>query len=291
MKIAAVVILYHPTGDAISNIKTYYDWVDKLFVFDNTETKSLIQGDLLQLPKVHLFHDAKNGGIANRLNAACRLAINEQFDWLLTMDQDTSFEVSTISAYLQCFDQYHRKEEVAMFGTKFSRHDHPISNDCTSTKAEKLITSGSFLNVAVFEKIGGFDEQLFIDGVDYDYCFRAQMAGYSVVQFSNIYIRHTVGNEVYRSSIKTMFLLKKKKEIHSALRCYYMYRNMLYLEEKYKGKDKMYSKQIRGYVLSRIKVTLLYGRNTSKILRYLKLAKSDFKNNRMGKIENDRLLG
>ncbi|GEO10495.1 glycosyltransferase [Segetibacter aerophilus] len=290
MKIAAVVILYHPTEDAISNIKTYYDWVDKLFVIDNTETKSLIQDDLSQLPKVSLFHDFENGGIAKRLNAACRLAIGEQFDWLLTMDQDTSFEVSTISAYLECFNEYKGKEEVAMFGTKFSRHDQPISDDCASVRAEKLITSGSLLNVSLYEKIGGFDEQLFIDGVDYDYCFRAQMAGYPVVQFPNIYIRHTVGNEVYRSSIKTLFLLKKKKEIHSALRCYYMYRNMLYLEEKYKGKDKMYSKQIRGYVLSRVKVTLLYGRNTRKILQYLKLAKSDFKNNRMGKITNDRVV-
>jgi rhamnosyltransferase len=290
MKIAAVVILYHPTKDAISNIKTYYDYVDKIFVFDNTETKSFIQDDLLQLSKVALFHDFENGGIATRLNTACRMAIREQFHWLLTMDQDTSFEVNAISAYLHCVKAYQVKEAVAMFGTKFSRYNQPVSHDCTSIKAEKLITSGSLLNVSLFEKIGGFDEQLFIDAVDYDYCFRAQMAGYPVVQFSNMYILHTVGNEVYRSSVKTLFLIKKKKEIHSALRCYYMYRNMLYLDEKYKGKDRMYSKQIRGYVLSRIKVTVLYGRNTRKVLQYIQLAKNDFKNNRMGRIANERLL-
>ncbi|MCW3111183.1 MAG: dTDP-rhamnosyl transferase RfbF, partial [Segetibacter sp.] len=259
MKIAAVVILYHPVKDAISNIITYYDWVDKIFVFDNSETKSVIQDELLKLPKVTLFHDYQNGGIAKRLNTACRMALQEQYDWMLTMDQDTSFAADAISNYFNCFTQYEAKEKVAMFGTAFSRNNNQTINDCLSIKAEKLITSGSLLNLLLFTRIGEFDEQLFIDAVDYDYCFRAQIAGYAIIQFSNIYILHTVGNEVYRSSVKTLFLIKKKKEIHSPLRCYYMYRNMLYLDEKYKNQEKIYAKQIKGYVLSRIKVSLLYG--------------------------------
>lgn len=283
MKIAAVVILYHPAKDAISNIKTYYDWVDKIFVFDNTETGSTINDELLKLSKIALFHDSENGGIAKRLNAACRKAINENYDWLLTMDQDTSFEEKQISRYFNCFRNFNEKDKAAMFGTAFSREKQQLFHDCGSAKTIKLITSGSLLNLALFEAIGEFDEKLFIDSVDYDYCFRAQMAGYAIVQFSNIYILHTVGNEMYNASIKTLFLLKKKKEIHSALRCYYMYRNMLYLKEKYKGKDKSYYQEIKGYVLSRIKVSLLYGRDTIQILKHLQLAKSDFKNNKMGK--------
>lgn len=284
MKIAAAVILYHPAKDAISSIQSYYDHVDKVFVFDNTETNSTIKYDLVKLSKVEFHQDYKNDGVAKRLNEASRMAIDEKFDWLLTMDQDTSFTSDAISNYINCFQRYEGKEKVAMFGTRFSRKEAQTTNDCSSIKAGKLITSGSLVNLSLFETIGEFDERLFIDAVDYDYCFRAQIAGFPIMQFSNIYTLHAVGNEVYRSSVKTLFLAKKKKEIHSGLRCYYMYRNMLYLNEKYKGEDKIYSKQIRDYVRSRIKVSLLYGRSTWNIVKYLQLAKNDFENNRMGKI-------
>lgn len=285
MKIAAVVILYHPVKDAILNIKSYYDYVNKIFVFDNTETNSVIRDDLKKLSKIEFRQNFNNEGIAKRLNEGCRTAINEKFDWILTMDQDSSFTQNSISNYFNCFDEYKNKEKVAMFGTKFSRSNQQFSNDCKSKKTEKLITSGSLLNLSLFATIGEFDEQLFIDAVDYDYCFRAKMVGFSIVQFCNIYIFHTVGKEVYRSSIKTLFLVKKKKEIHSHLRCYYMYRNMLYLNEKYKGFGQIYSKQIRDYVLSRIKVSLLYGRNTMNILKYLKIARRDFNDKKMGQIK------
>ncbi len=141
------------------------------------------------------------------------------------------------------------------------------------------------VNLKNFAVIGDFDEALFIDGVDYDYCFRARMLGLAVVRFATIFSIHSVGREVYRASIKSIFLLRKRKEIHSPLRCYYMYRNMLYLEKKYRQFEPVYYKQIRGYVLSRIKVCLLYGRQTLQILRYLQKARHDFRQNRMGKIK------
>ena len=284
MKIAAVIILYHPAKDTISNIKTYYDYVDKIFVFDNSEAKSVVQDDLMKLSKIEFHQDFSNEGIAKRLNEASEIALKEQFEWILTMDQDTSFSADAICNYFDCFHHYKNKEKVAMFGTVFSRNTNIGGNDCKSKEVDKLITSGSLLNLSLFQRIGEFDEALFIDAVDFDYCFRAIIAGFSVIQFSNIYISHLIGDEVDRASIKTLFLIKKKKEIHSPLRLYYMYRNMLFLVEKYKDQDKKFSKQIRGYVMSRISVCILYGRNTWKTIRYLRAAKSDFKNNKMGKI-------
>ena len=284
MNIAAVVILYNPGNSAIANIRTYYDYVDKVYVFDNTEGGAIIKESLHELLKVEYHHDFENQGIAKRLNTVCEKAIGEQFDWLLTMDQDTRFSEPAISYYFSCFKKFEGKERVGLFGTNFSRTFFESSKECNATEVIKLITSGSLVNLSLFARIGRFDEALFIDAVDYDYCFRAQDAGYSVVQFSNIFILHEVGKEVFRSSIKSFFLIKKTKEIHSPLRCYYMYRNMLYLENKYKNLDNKYFTQIKEYVYSRISVCILYGRDTWTIIKYLKAARKDVKENKMGKI-------
>lgn len=285
MKVAAVVILYHPPENVVSNIYTYYSYVDKLFIFDNTETESsAVKQALLKLPKVEFFQDFKNEGIAKRLNSGAEKALYEHYDWLLTMDQDTNFSESAISNYLSCFHRYEDKANVAMFGTRYSRTAFASSGKCAPAAIHELITSGMLLNLSLFKKLGNFDEALFIDSVDHDYCLRAKAAGFAIIEFSNIYILHKVGEQVHRSSVKTLYLQKRTKEIHSPLRCYYMYRNMLYLEKKYKDVNPSYIKILRKTVANHIKACFFYGRREWKIIKYLVAAYKDFKNGKMGKI-------
>ncbi|MGI8951013.1 MAG: glycosyltransferase [Chitinophagaceae bacterium] len=291
MKIAAVIILYYVDKDIISNIKTYYNYVDKIFVFDNSETESHIKKNLSKLPKIIFFHDNQNLGIAKRLNQACTLALEEGFDWLLTMDQDSKFSLDAISNYFSCFSQYKNKENVAMFAPKYSRETILSTKECQHNEKEKLeelITAGALLNLSLYKKIDGFDEALFIDAVDFDYCVRAKLCSYSIVEFTNVFLSHELGKQVYRSSIKTLFTVKKKKIIHSPLRCYYIYRNMLYLKKKYENCALQSTHNYKNHVNAHIKNCILYGRNASEIKKFIKLAKKDFGNGRMGKIEQTK---
>ena len=47
-----------------------------------------------------------------------------------------------------------------------------------------LVTCGRF------EAVGGFNEDQFIDLVDYDFCTKVRKKGYKVIQLSNIGMRH-----------------------------------------------------------------------------------------------------
>lgn len=283
MKIAAVVILYHPEENFISNLKTYYDAIDKIFVFDNSETESSVKHNLLSLSKVDFFQNFKNEGIAKRLNEGAEICIQQGFEWMLTMDQDSFFSDGSIKYYFNCIDNYEEKSNVAMFGTNYGSLQKSSEEKCAATEKYQLITSGALVNLDIFKKIGGFDEALFIDLVDHDYTIRAKLCGYFLIQFSNIYMKHQIGKVVNRSSIKSLFLIKKKKIIHIPLRCYYVYRNQLYLQKKFKDHPTKLLTEVRKTAISNILNCIFYGRNTAKILQYIIAAKRDFKKNKMGK--------
>ena len=284
MKIAAVVILFHPNETCITNIKSYYDTVGKVYVFDNTENETFIKSGLLNLPGLIYYHDGENGGLPKRLNEAARQAIADGYDWLLTMDQDSNFAEGSFNKYIDCFRNFEYKEKVALFGTSNYRDLFSSTSQCSFEEDVDLMTSGTLLNLSLFKEIGDFDEALFIDAVDHDYCIRTLLAGYRIIKFSNIFLRHELGNVVHRASIKTLFLLKKKKEIHSPQRFYYMVRNMLYLKKKFRKNNLVQVRHLKRDVFARVKKALLYGRSSLEIIRYSKLGYKDYKNNKMGKL-------
>ena len=282
--IAAAVILYHPDDTFIYNLETYYSAVAQIFIIDNTEDQAL-QVDWSRYPKVSYFHDGQNRGLAVRLNQSAGYAMAAGYHWLLTMDQDSWFTPQSITQYLQCFAGFAEKKEVALFGPKFFRENQPLPLTCSWQKAKRVITSGALMNLQPFHQIGGFDEALFIDSVDHEYCIKASLAGYSIIEFQSVAMVHKVGCLINRSSIKTMFLVKKKKEVHPPLRCYYMLRNLLYLQQKFAGQKVPLMPVIRRDVLKRIEKALFYGRNTRKLASFLLLAYRHFKENKMGKLE------
>lgn len=212
MKIAAIVILYHPCQETIDNINSYYNYVDKIYVFDNTEQQSTLKEPLLLRSKISYYHNGKNEGIAKRHNEAAHLSVAEGFDWILMMDQDSGFAVPMIENYLENFYQYKCTNNIAMFGVNFEQDIQTVSLSCAPVFSTELITSGTLLNLSLFQKIGGFDENLFIDAVDHEYTIKALLAGYKIVQFPCIQLTHQIGTLVKRASIKTFFLFKKTKK-------------------------------------------------------------------------------
>lgn len=289
MKIAAVVILYHPTIKTIENIKTYASLLDTVYAFDNTEDGAAIKNRLTEIPNIRYFNDKHNAGIARRLNVAAEIAINEGFEWLLMMDQDSSFNQQTFNFYQNNIINYPEKNEVAIFGPKFSREQQNSFETINPQEANYLITSGSILNLSAYKQIGKFDEALFIDAVDTEYCLRAKKSGFKVIMLANIFLTHELGESVRRASIKTLFIVKKTKAIHSPIRCYYIYRNNLYIQNKYKSFDKTVMEYIHNGAIADIKRSIFYGREFRNIAKYIVKARRDFKQNKMGKYQSQSI--
>ncbi|MEC4049898.1 hypothetical protein OX284_010700 [Flavobacterium sp. SUN046] len=281
---AASVILYHPQIEDIANISTYCTKVDKVYIYDNTEDKSN-ENLFSEMDNVSYFWDGENKGLSVRLNAACNRAISDGFDYLLTMDQDSSFLEENLDCYFNDILNFSNKESVAIYGLVYDKENIAVKRDEVSfIKKDHLITSASVVNLKLFTIIGGFDENLFIDGVDIDYCFAALVKGFDNIEFQNNFFKHSLGEPKRKGSITSFYLYKKNVMIHPPVRVYYMKRNMLYLEAKYGDVlPEIIATQKKAYQ-RHIKRCVKYSDSFFKTLYMLNLAESDFKNKIMGKI-------
>jgi len=283
MRIAGVVILYYPDQIVIENIYTYLNSVDKLYIIDNSEIPSKVLTDKLKsFSNIIYIHDGENKGIAERLNVSSNLAINDGFEWLLTMDQDSSFEKGAFLDYLNCINFFDKKEHVSMFGINYVEKVNQ-SVFCNPIKVNHLITSGSVLNLRLINLIGGFDEKLFIDEVDFEYCLRSLSKGFSIVQFANIFLNHNLGRKSTHRSFKTTRLTSRT--LHSPLRMYYMTRNFLYVQHIY---QKQFSEEIRlrrKILLNRFKNNVLYNKKRFNVMKNIIIGAWDFRKKRMGKLQ------
>jgi rhamnosyltransferase len=199
------------------------------------------------------------------------------------MDQDSSFIEENIDQYFNAILNFKEKEKVAVYGLEYAAND---INDTTPeyNEVDHLITSASIVNLKLYHKIGGFDENLFIDGVDIEYCYSALSKGFKNIKFGRIFFNHTLGIRTKRGSVFTLYLFKKYVSVHSSLRVYYMHRNMLYIKNKY---GKLLPEIIHKFVKNQkhhISKNIKYSNEFFTVLKYKRKAFDDYKNNKMGKI-------
>ena len=281
LKLAGVVIFYHPDkSKTIENIVSYANQLNKLYIFDNSEPSSIeVQKDLanLKIPFEYIT-TGTNEGISKRLNEAADKAIQEGFDFLLTMDQDSSFDSGVFDQYLQLVDAC-SKENVAQFGVNCDPKHIPISD--IPFNADSLITSGTILNLAVFQKVGKFDEKLFIDFVDVEYSLRASYMGYQNIIFSNVIMKHALGYLKLGRSFKNF--KKTLRILHSPIRVYYIIRNGLYLLFKVNHIDKKARKAILFDHMKMLKNDFLYNDHLGAVYVNAAQGVNDFLFNKMGK--------
>lgn len=238
-KYSAVVVLYQPEKNIISNIMTYAGSVEKIYAVDNSNVydNSLIsQIAIMENVKYISLHG--NKGLAAALNYGCRLAREEGFDYILTMDQDSYFEEGAVQAMID----YVEKAKDSNLGIVapcvnaiFDNMDSRLSRNAidllqNEVKEENwVMTSGSLMDLRFFYKVGKFDEKLFIEHIDIDIGIKMYLNNLRILKIKAARINQRFGNSEPRNflgrTIHPMF--------SSPVRTYYLVRNQIYIIKKY----------------------------------------------------------
>lgn len=244
MKIAGTITLYYPDRNVVNHILSYLPVLDVLYVLDNSEKPNIeIVNQIVSLPNVEYTAFEKNTGISYALNYALHKAKERGFDYLLTMDQDSSFPRDMMSRYKNCIVKYTAKDKnstIAMFCVSYTGSTQfEIKNNLPHFILNG-ITSGSIVPVKIAIENGGFDEKLFIDEVDSEYCYRMEKKGYKILEFPQIKLNHSLGNPTNHHLFNYDFTTYN----HNALRRYYITRNKIYVLKRYPQLKKRYIKDI-----------------------------------------------
>lgn len=229
LKIAGIVILFNPNDAIKTNISSYIDFLDKLFIIDNSIiSKRLHIIDLIgNKEKIEYISMGKNIGVATALNIGSSMAVDLGFDWLMLMDQDSRASFGMMDSLLQSI--YKFPECGILAPIQITKNKDYIKYDQEYTDILVTMTSGSLLNLKVYRKCGPFEDKLFIDHVDHEYCLRLKTRGYKVVQCNRAMLRHFLG-EVRDINI---FGWKITITTHEPFRLYFFTRNGLFVSFKY----------------------------------------------------------
>ena len=279
MKIPATVIWYNPDDENIKNIRTYIDYVEKLYIIDNSKENNKKLADSLNNLKTEYIYNDKNLGIAKALNLACEKAANDNFEWILTIDQDSSFDSDSIKDYFRAFKKMTKNNVGIISPRHILKNDiDKFSDDKESIEIDHVMTSGNLLNLKIWEELGKFNENLFIDEVDSEICFRIIESGYKVIQLNKIRMFHELGNLEKRN----FFTRKISVLNHNHIRKYYIMRNKFYMLKKYKK----YRLRYIYYILNDFFKVIFYEKDKLRKLKYMFKGITDFMKNKMGELDD-----
>lgn len=286
--LCAVVVTHFPGAGCGENLAALAGQVDSLLVVDNGSSEESLQPviEAAQRLSATIVRLGANLGVAAALNVGIRFARERGYRWLATFDQDSCPTPAMIETMAATLARYPQPDRVAVVSP---RHvDRRIGFTVRERGAEargtgwrvipSVMTSGNLVRLDAAIAVGGFDERLFIDYVDHDFCLRLRRRGFRVLQATAAQLLHSLG------SMEGRLLLVKRVTVthHDAVRRYYISRNRLVLWRRYWRQEPLWVLRDVRRFFSEAFYILLFERQTSEKLRMMARGVRDALNGRLG---------
>lgn len=274
MKVVGVVMLYNPDHEVLENIKSYINQIDVLLAVDNSDnSNSDVIKKISTLKNVKYINNKQNLGVAKTLNIAADEAIEMKCEYLLTMDQDSKVPPSMVENLLKVTQA---QKNIGIISPLHSnRYNTHLKFTKPFEKVAAIKTSGNLLSLSAYKKTGKFNEDLFIDYVDIEYCYRLVQCNYDIIRVNSVILEH---NEADMSE-RTLFNKQYYPYNHNVSRLYYKTRNMLYMRREFKD----FSKQTLISYLRIVAKILLFEKNKAKKIKMIIMGMTDYSKGKMGR--------
>lgn len=292
-EIACIIVSYNIGNDIYKCYNSINEQVDKVIIVDNgsnTETIDILR-DIEKDKNTEVIYNKENLGIATALNIGVRRCKYLEYKWILTMDNDSQATVGMVDSFINTYNNINKDEanKIVSIAANFLERAFEDVEDiqCSNTEVSKykydnlVITSGNLVRSSIFDEIGYFKDEYFIDSVDHEFCARIIKNNKKIIKVENALLKHKIGDGI----AKKIFFKTIRSSNHSPIRRYYITRNALYLYRDYKYLNIEYINKIKSMLMKiSIKIILIENNKLNKI-KYMIRGYSDYKKGKHGKIE------
>jgi len=233
IKIDMILVTYNPNTELVDNcIKSICKDVRNIYLVDNGSKNFEFDK---KIDNVKFIKLQENMGISYAQNIGIKEAVKNNAEYILLSDQDTVYPKDYISKMIRTFsfhenicaitplfkDAHGKKRNDGFFKKSFffTKQFFPNSG---YYEVFHTIASGKLLRVQYLNDIGLMDEDLFIDWVDYEWCWRARKIGYKIIGNADVVIEHQLGDSSKDIGFRDV-------NLRSYIRHYYITRNAFYL--------------------------------------------------------------
>lgn len=287
MKSICAIIVSYNCGENINKcINSIINQVDKVIIIDNgsnVETVSYLKN--INYSNVEVIYNEKNLGIAKALNIGVEYAVKNNYSWILTLDHDSSAKNDMIKNMINTYESLScndKEKVVSIFPTIIEeriKSNFKINHDYKYISHG--ITSGNLIKTSIFDSVGMFNEEFFIDYVDNEFCFRLVKHGYKMIGVGDAILNHNLGEP---TKIKT-FLGTFTTTNHSSLRRYFITRNRFKTWADYKKVVPEFIREDKKIFIIEIIKIFLFEKDKFEKIKMICKGYKDYKKNIYGNIK------
>ena len=235
--ISAVVVAYYPDDALLENLRKITDQIPEAVLVDNgSEGVSAQVVEMAgSLPGVRLIRNGSNLGIATALNIGIRCALQSGCQWIATFDQDSTIPEHYFEELFHAYNSCPKPVKIGMIVPgQYSAKAISAAKPAHSGKPQfsfvmATMSSGNLIKAEVFVTTGFFDDALFIDYVDADFCLRLQRHGFKILSATQVALIHELGTKQTRNFLCFQISFR----VHTAWRYYYILRNRVIVCRRY----------------------------------------------------------
>ncbi len=206
-KVLAVIVLYHCS---LKDSKAYHTLFQNRGINFFVHLNSVDSETLLDA-RIYSYQDNSNPGVSLAYNRAAEYATQNGYDYLLLADQDSEFPDNFLTAFYNAQSTFPQEElffpevmankkMISPAEFKWSRAWYAIPKPqygVMSLNIFRPVNTGMLINLKLFNKVGGFNTQVFLDYSDFYFiecCLKFKLTG---VFFSTIVIGELSDFESY----------------------------------------------------------------------------------------------
>jgi len=283
VKVYSVIVCYGPNVPRLRQLcETLQADGSKVVFVDNTEQPYLVEQ---QLPRgCQLITLGVNSGVAHAQNVGVAAAASAGAEIIAFFDQDSVIGAGFLPALVaplhigepDIVSPMYRDEtsKVELPAVRVSRYGITSAvrrgDSSGPYPVDVVISSGTAATKEVFELAGTFDEGLFIDFVDTEWCLRCRSKGVSIRVVPAAVMDHRIGSKSISVGALTIF-------VHSPVRCYYQVRNCFHLFRKRHIPFLFALRETASVFCSRTLLLLFVGDKSAYIKAYFRAVRDGMK--------------